>query len=192
MDVHASFSPYTHCTDNIAGVVASSYHGADIPNDELADTITSFLNYGVEISRDHRRGYYSTTSATHFTNSAPYSRVWPVIKTYLRTWREMEGLSSLNTLIVVSEPVIKDITGTNGKFITAVIPQHDKELAREVPPPSSPLLTCEQYVNATRNPKNKSRISHLRIPSISTSDFVIAPLPAHTVSTMQGHTSARH
>ena len=185
MDVQTAFAPYTQWTGNVSGAVTSLYHGSDIPNDELADTVASFLNYGVEVSRARRRGYYSATSATYFTNSAPYSQVWPVIKTYLGRWREMEGLPSANILIVVSEPVIEDIIGANEKFITAVIPQHDKELAREVPPPSCSLLICEQYVNATKNPKIKSRVSHPRVPSISTSDFVIAPLPAHTISAMQ-------
>ena len=186
MDVQTTFSSYTLWTDSIPGVVTSAYHGTDIPNDELSDTLTSFLTYGVEVSRANRRGYYCVTSATYFTNSAPYSRVWPVMKVHLQNWRTMGELPSSNTVIVISEPVIEDVIGSNGKFITAIIPQLDTELAREVCLSSSFELTCEQYVNATRNRKIKLRVSHPRLPSISTSDFIIAPLPTHTISTLQG------
>ena len=119
----------------------TSYHGSDIPNDELVNTITSFLSRGVEVSRPLRRGYYSVTPSTYFTNSASYSRVWPVMEMHLQNWRQMKELPSPSILIVVSEPVIEDVNGANGKFVTAVIPDHEKELSREVPFPSSSLLT---------------------------------------------------
>ena len=107
------------------------------------------------------------------------------MKSSLRGWRDLTELPPPNTLIVVSEPVTNDVTGASGIYTSAVIPQDNTEMAREVPPSSSASLTCEQYVNATRNEKNKARVADPRIPVINTSDFIIAPLPRHTISSME-------
>ena len=81
--------------------------------------------------------------------------------------------------------ITNDITGASEFYILAVIRQNDTEMAREVPPSSSASLTCEQYVNATRNEKNKARVADSRMPLINTSDFIFATLPRHTISNNQ-------
>lgn len=171
--------------ENITGTTASVYHGTEIINDALEEILSSFLNYGVETTRVTQRGYYCVTAATYFTNCPAYCRVWPVMKSHLHDWRSLSHLPVPNVLIIVSEPTLADVLGTSGRFSTAIIPQNDTELARHVPPSSSSSLTCKQYVNATRDIKNKSRIAHRRIPSIETSDFIVAPLPTHTIDSMQ-------
>ena len=54
IDVKTAFPSYALWADNIPGVVTSAYRCADIPNNELSNTLTSFLTYGVEVSRDNR------------------------------------------------------------------------------------------------------------------------------------------
>ena len=185
MDDGSVFPQFVAWSETIPQTTTPVYHGSTILLDALEDFLSSFITDRVHTNRIDRRGYYCVTRATYWTNSAQYARVWPVIKSKLRGWRDLPELPSPNTLIVVSEPVTDDVTGASGIYTSAVIPQDDTEMAREVPPSSSASLTCEQYVNATQSEKNKARVAVPRIPLINTSDFIIAPLPRHTISSME-------
>lgn len=177
-------APFIQWNDSISQSTTSAYHGCEIPPVALRRYLTSFLEKGVTTSPD-RRGYFSVTLAAYYTNSIAYAGVWPVIKNNLRGWRKLESLPSPSILIVVSEPLVSDVRGQNKNFTTAIIPQDRSNDAADVLASSSLSLTIEQYANATKRSKSQERLSLDGYPNISTCDFIISPLPKHTMSVMQ-------
>ena len=62
--------------------ITSAYHGCAIEEDSFVDIFQSFIFNGVQ-ARATRRGYYSVTAATYWTNSMQYARIWPITKANL-------------------------------------------------------------------------------------------------------------
>lgn len=168
------FVEWTPTTQN-----TPAYHGCTVEEESFVGIFQSFTSYGVQ-ARATRRGYYSVTPASYWTNSIQYARIWPTMKASLRNWRKMEQIPSPSLLIVVSEPNIME----NG-LIKTVIPQAETVKAAEVCHSYSPLLTSQQYTTACKDLRNVVRQKHPDFPGIETSDFIVAPLPAHTIRTMQ-------
>jgi len=164
--------------NNTAGITAA-YHGCSLDNDSFVGTFQTFVANGV-LAIGNRRRYYSVTPATYWTNSPQYACIWPTIKANLSNWRRIDHIPPPSLLIVVSEPNI-----TSNGLETIVIPQVETLKATEVCPSYSSPLTSQQYVNACRNKEFATRRTHPDFPGIESSDFVLAPLPAHTISTMQ-------
>ena len=178
--------PFPHLQiwdENLQGTTTPAYHGCDIPEDSMYYRIRSFLNSGV-VSVGARRGYYSVGPATYYANSYEYAMVWPVIKKNLRDWTKLPTLPFPSTLIICSEPVLVDIQNDE-QFSTVVIPQNETEKTRKVISSCSLSLTILQYVNATRDPRNLLRVPHPDFSGIESSDFIIAPLPSHTIQQME-------
>ena len=105
------------------------------------------------------------------------------MKNHLRGWRRLKSIPVLSALIVCSEPAIEDIRDANGIFNTTVIPQDRVEAAAQTL--SSSSLTCAQYITATRDRRNVLRVSHSEFPLILSCDFIVAPLPCHTIRAME-------
>ena len=68
---------------------------------------------------------------------------------------------------------------------TIIIPQVETLKATQVCHSYSPLLTSQQYVTSCRNGNIVTRTTHPDFREIESSDFILAPLPAHTIRTME-------
>ena len=178
-----SFAQFMDWSSNITAATTPAYHGCAVPRDSFLDIFSSFIADGVQ-PRGDRRGYYSVTRATYWTNSVQYARIWPIMKSNLRGWRHLENLPQSSILIVVSEPAVADLIGDSSNLKTVMIPQEDIAKAAAVCHSYSPLLTFQQYVTLCRDRRNFERVSHPDFPGIETSDVIIAPLPTHTIRTM--------
>jgi hypothetical protein len=86
---------------------------------------------------------------------------------------------------IASDPSVNVVRGQSGEFITTIIPQDRPNAAAQVLPSFSSSPTGEQYAAATKAPKTTESVSHEDFPSISTCDFIISPLPKHTMNVMQ-------
>ena len=75
--------------------------------------------------------------------------------------------------------------GQSGKFTTTIIPEDRPDAAAQLLPSFSPSLTDEQYATAMKTSKTTERVSHEDYPYISTCDFIISPLPKHTMNAIQ-------
>ena len=177
-------SSFIEWNSSISQLTTPAYHGCYIPPRLLRNNVSTFLNDGV-LAYPNRRGYFCVTEAAYYTNSLAYARVWPVIKNNLRGWRQLDSLPAPSILIVVSEPLVSVVSGQSDEFTTTIIPQDRSDAAAQVPPSFSPSLTGEQYATATKRSKTSDRVSHEDYPRISTCDFIISPLPNHTMNVMQ-------
>ena len=178
-----SFAQFVNWSSNITAAMTPAYHGCVVPKDSFLDIFSSFITNGVQAWVD-RRGYYSVTRATYWTNSIQYARIWPIMKSNLQEWRHLENLPQPSILIVVSEPAVVDLIGDSTNLNTVVIPQEDIAKATAVCRSYSPLLTFQQYVTLCRDRRNFERVSHPDFPGIESSDVIIAPLSTHTIRTM--------
>jgi hypothetical protein len=86
---------------------------------------------------------------------------------------------------IASEPSVNVVRSQSGEFITTIIPQDRPNAAAQVLPSFSSSSTDEQYATATKASKTTERVSHEDYPSISICDFIILPLPKHTINVMQ-------
>jgi hypothetical protein len=180
-DGNSLSKPFVEWTQDISDDTTPAYHGCYIPEGAIAHLIPSFIKEGVQM-RGNRRGYYSVFPAVYYTNSIQYSHIWPVMKSDLSGWRYMNSLPPPSLLIVVSEPHVGDL---QGKFSTTIIPQTETRVVAEATSSPSLSLTLDKYVNATKNKKNITRVKHPDFPIIDSCDFILAPLPAHTINVMR-------
>jgi hypothetical protein len=76
--------------------------------------------------------YLSTKAAAYYSNSHVYARLWPIIKTGLSRYRELDTTPRERNLIAVGRIPPRIITGEEDNLLVARIPQNNPDLASRV------------------------------------------------------------
>ena len=119
------------------------FHGCGIdfsPNplasaQRLHMTLSSFLEHSPIIqnmSGIQKRSYLSTEAAIYYSNSHTYARLWPIIKTVLSCYRELDSMPRECSLIAVGRIPPRTITGEENDLLVAQIPQNNPNLAANI------------------------------------------------------------
>ena len=145
-------------------------------------TLSSFLEYGpaiLDMTGIQKRSYLSTEAAIYYSNSHGYARLWPIIKTGLSRYRELDIIPQERSLIAVGRIPPRIITGKENNLLVARIPQNNPALASRVSCPSwNNLLISTQYANRNTSPTAKVRKAITKTdPSSRFADIILSPLP---------------
>ena len=128
----------------------------------------------------------STRPCTYYSNSLPFSRLWPILSQGIRNY-EMYTTISSPSLLVLMISADSDVLFDNTNDINATrIRQSRKDYTIEIFPFRVLMLICEQFVNRNSRSKGDRRFP---IPdaddSTRNSDFVHMPLSYFNVQKLR-------
>ena len=169
------------------------YHGCSLlPSRPIAmrDVVVSFLKSGV-VRGYSRRGqshnWMSTRPCVYYSNSLPFSRLWPILSQGIRNYETYTTIPPPSLLVLVTGADSDVLFGNTNDISAARIRQSRKDYAAEVFPFRALMLTCEQFVNRNSRAKGDRRFP---IPgaddSTRNADFVHMPLPYFNVQELRG------
>ena len=144
--------------------------------------LSSFLEYGpaiLDMTGIQKRSYLSTEAAVYYSNSHAYARLWPVIKTELSRYRELDTIPRECSLIAMGRIPPRIITGEENNLLVARIPQNNPALGARVSCPNwNSLLISAQYANRNTSPTAMVRKAITKTdPASCFVDIILSPPP---------------